>query len=215
MHKLYTFTVIIVMITLTLTGNTQESLNLPDPIISNDLMKALRNRGTYRSFNPEPLSRQIVAEILWAAYGVNNSKTGRRTVATAFNMREMSIYVLTKEGGFFYNADEHALVKKTGEDIRDLIATQKYAASVPLHLIYVADYDLAKKQTPEWISGFTEQYSIMHTGQISQNVYLYCASKGLGTIVRDVVKKDVIGEKLGLQTNQKIITSQAVGYPGQ
>ena len=215
MRKLCSLIVIIVIIALAMNGYAQEIINLPDPSIHNDLMKAFRDRCTYRSFSPEPLPQQIISEILWGAYGINNRETGRRTVATAFNMREMSIYVLTSEGGFLYNADDHTLVKKTGDDIRDLIATQKYAAFVPLHLIYVADYDLARKQSPRWISGLTEQYSIMHTGQISQNVYLYCASKGLGTIVRDVVHKDAIGEKLGLQKNQQIITSQAVGYPEQ
>ena len=130
-------------------------------------------------------------------------------------MREMSIYVLTRDGGFLYNADDNALVEITGEDLRKIIATQEYAESVPLHLIYVADDDLVMKQSPEWAHEFAGQYSIMHTGQIAQNVYLYCALNGLGTVVRDVVNQDVLGKKLGLHANQRIIASQAIGYPAQ
>jgi len=54
----------------------------------------------------------------------------------------------------------------------------------------------------------------MHIGQIAQNVYLYCAEKGLGTVLRDVVNGESLGEKLKLAENQNIIISQPVGYPG-
>jgi len=215
MQRLFIVIITLAIIDSSLPCFAQESIKLPEPVINNDLMKALRDRSTYRNFNPRPLSRQTIAEVLWAGYGINNKKTGRRTVGTAFNMREMSIYVLTGEGGFLYNAEDHVLVQITGEDLRPIIATQDYAVSVPLHLVYVADNGLVMKQSPEWAHEIAGQFSIMHTGQIAQNIYLYCALNGLGTVIRNVVNKDDLGKKLGLHPNQRIIASQVVGYPEQ
>ena len=208
---------LILIITLILVSSSiisaQQIVPLPVPKIRGELMKALKNRATFRKFSTCELTQQTLSEVLWAAYGVNNDRTGRRTVATAFNIREMLVYVLTKNGGFRYDANNQALVQVTGEDIREFVATQDYAENVPVHLIYVADYNMSIEQSPKWAHSFVEGYSLMHTGQIAQNVYLYCAANDLGTIVRDVVNKDDIGEKLKLKEKQKIIASQIIGYP--
>jgi nitroreductase len=56
-------------------------------------------------------------------------------------------------------------------------------------------------------------YSYAHTGFISQNVYLFCASAGLGTVVRDMINRDVLRKTMKLNDNQYLILSQSVGYP--
>jgi len=212
--KILIFSITVILIVSSI-SHAQQIIRLPEPGIRGQLMKALKNRATYRNFSARELSQQTLSEVLWAAYGVNNERTGRRTVATAFNMREMLIYVLTKDGGFLYDAQNQALIQIIGEDIRELISTQSYVKNVPVHLIYISDQNLLLAQSPEWTHQFAEKYSIMHAGLIAQNVYLYCAAKGLGTVVRDVVNRDAISKRLKLDNNQKIIMSQAVGHPGR
>ena len=56
-------------------------------------------------------------------------------------------------------------------------------------------------------------YSAADTGSISQNVYLYCASAGLATIVRAYIDKPALEKKMGLGPDRKVILSQTVGYP--
>jgi nitroreductase len=56
-------------------------------------------------------------------------------------------------------------------------------------------------------------YSAADAGFISQNVYLFCASEGLATVVRGLVDRDMLAEKMLLGTDQKIILAQSVGYP--
>jgi nitroreductase len=51
------------------------------------------------------------------------------------------------------------------------------------------------------------------TGFISQNVYLYCASEGLGTVVRAQIDRDALAREMKLRPEQKIILAQSVGYP--
>ena len=56
-------------------------------------------------------------------------------------------------------------------------------------------------------------YSSADTGFIAQNVYLYCASEGLATVVRGMVDKEALSKDMKLRDKQKIILVQAVGYP--
>ncbi|MDZ7379152.1 MAG: nitroreductase family protein, partial [candidate division KSB1 bacterium] len=55
--------------------------------------------------------------------------------------------------------------------------------------------------------------SATDTGFISQNVYLFCASEGLATVVRNMVDKAALAEKMGLRQDQRVVMAQSVGYP--
>ena len=56
-------------------------------------------------------------------------------------------------------------------------------------------------------------YAAADTGFISQNVYLFCAASGLGTVVRDWIDRPLLAEKMRLREEQRIILAQTVGYP--
>ena len=51
------------------------------------------------------------------------------------------------------------------------------------------------------------------TGFISQNVYLFCASEGLATVVRGLVDRPALAKAMGLREDQRIVLAQSVGYP--
>ena len=57
-------------------------------------------------------------------------------------------------------------------------------------------------------------YSAADTGFISQNVYLYCASEGLATVVRGSIDRPALAKRMRLRQDQRIILAQSVGYPG-
>lgn len=92
-------------------------------------------------------------------------------------------------------------------------------ANAPVNLIYVADYaDLkvydfkARKRVP---APQDEKvfYSNCNAGLIGQNVYLYCASEGLATVVRGLINKPALKKAMKLRPDQEIILAQSVGYP--
>jgi nitroreductase len=56
-------------------------------------------------------------------------------------------------------------------------------------------------------------YSGADVGFIAQNVYLYCASEELATVVRASVDRPALSKALGLRPEQKIILAQTVGHP--
>ena len=53
----------------------------------------------------------------------------------------------------------------------------------------------------------------LNAGFISENVYLYCASEGLATVVRGSIDRESLAKAMKLGDNQKIILAQTVGYP--
>ncbi|MPM90101.1 hypothetical protein SDC9_137218 [bioreactor metagenome] len=52
----------------------------------------------------------------------------------------------------------------------------------------------------------------LDVGHCTQNVYLYCASEGLKTVVRAAVNAKALGEILKLDVNMQFIVAQTIGY---
>jgi nitroreductase len=48
---------------------------------------------------------------------------------------------------------------------------------------------------------------------VSQNVYLFCASEGLATVVRGMIDRPALAKAMNLRPDQKIILAQTVGWP--
>ncbi len=90
------------------------------------------------------------------------------------------------------------------------VLSKSSVANAPLQLIYVADYSKIS-----FITNDEEKklYSSADTGFIAQNVYLYCASVGLATVIRGMVSRDTLSKDMKLRDKQKIILVQSVGYP--
>ena len=206
------------MLFVLLSGNlftqTGENIPLPAPDKSGGipLMAALSKRRSVREFSSRPIPLSILSNLLWAANGVNDHSTGKRTAPSAYNAQEIDIYVSLKEGAFLYHHDRHQLVQVLDENIQALTGTQDFVAVAPVNLIFVADYSkLREKHLSNNKQAF---FGATDTGFISQNIYLFCASEGLATVVRDWVKRDQLHHKLKLRQDQSIILTQSVGYPG-
>ena len=172
------------------------------------LMQALKDRKTTREFAPDKLPLQLLSNLLWAAFGVNRPD-GKRTAPSAVNWQEIDIYVAMAEGLYRYDARANRLEPVLAQDIRRATGTQPFVATAPLDLIYVAD--LAKvRSAPD-----TELLTAADTGFIGQNVYLFCASENLATVVRGSVNRAALARVMKLRPRQKIMLAQTVGYPAK
>jgi len=192
-------------------ADERKPIKLPDPQINGGrpLMQVLRDRSSSRSFSPEKLPDQILSNVLWAAFGINRPDTGKRTAPSAVNWQEIDIYVATAEGLYVYDAKTQTLRPILSGDIRAATGRQDFVKEAPVNLIYVADFSRMGTATRD----DKELYSAADTGFISQNVYLYCASEGLATVVRGSIDKQALAKTMKLRSDQKIILAQSVGYP--
>ena len=127
---------------------------------------------------------------------------------SAMNWQEVSIYVATPEGVYIYDAKANALDPVLVGDFRAATGTQPFVKDAAVNLIYVSDLS----KTGDAASSESQIYTAADVGFIAQNVYLYCASEGLATVVRASVDKPTLAKTLNLQANKKIILAQSVGY---
>ena len=194
---------------LALTQELQQ-VQLPQPQMEGGkpLMQVLKERKSAREFGAEKLSPQVLSNLLWAAFGIIRP-SGQRTAPSASNKQEIDIYVASGDGLYLYDAKANQLKQILAEDIRALTGTQAFVKDAAINLIFVADLAKAGRTNPEAI----ELYSGADTGFISQNVYLFCASEGLATVVRASVDKAALGKAMKLRPDQKIVLAQSVGYP--
>jgi SagB-type dehydrogenase family enzyme len=187
-----------------------DPIHLPPPETSGGmpLMQALKNRMSTKTFTEQSIPQDQISNLLWAAFGINRPGSGKRTAATAVNCQDIEIYVVLEKATYVYQAKGHRLIPVVNRDVRSLAATQGYAKVAPINLVYVSDYskmaDRFKDKKPI--------YAAFHAGSISQNVYLYCASAGLGAVVRDSVDRDGLKVALNLRDDQVIVMAQSVGY---
>lgn len=191
-------------------GAEQKAIQLSEPqVAGNPLMQLLAKRSSSREFSSEPLPLNILSNMLWAASGINRPDSGKRTAPTENYRQEMDIYVATATGLYFYDAKSSLLKTILAEDIRGLTGTQAFVKEAAVNHIYVADYSRMSSSSDE----VKTMYAGAATGFISQNVYPYCASEGLATVVRAMIDRPALAKVMGLRTDQRIILSQSVGYP--
>ena len=186
----------------------QKTIQLSKPqIAGNPLMEVLAKRSSSREFSSEPLPENILSNMLWAASGINRADSGKRTAPTAMNKQEIDVYVATESGIYLYDAKSHSLKMIAAGDLRGLTGKQDYVRKAAVNLIYVADFSRMSSSPDQ------ELYAAADTGFISENVYLYCASAGLATVVRAYIDKPLLSKAMKLKADQKIILAQSVGYP--
>lgn len=166
------------------------------------LMEALNTRQTQRTFSPQPLSEQQLSDLLWAACGVNRD-SGKRTAPSAMNRQEIDLFVALPSGLYLHDAKKNVLMQLSQEDLRQKTGKQAFVKTAPVCLVYVADDERLK----------SEFYTATDTGFISQNVYLFCASEGLHTVVLGSVDKETLQTAMQLKPTQHIILTQPVGLP--
>ena len=187
-----------------------QPVQLPAPNIAGGkpLMEALQARHTGREFKTESLTHQTLANLLWAAFGVNRPQTGQRTAPSAMNSQEIDLYVALPEGLFVYDAQAQQLKPVLSADVRPKAGGQESFRTAPVTLIYVANLPKLTKAPTERRSF----YAGFDAGCICQNVYLYCASEGLATVVHDLDRSG-LSSAMRLKPDQEIILAQAVGLP--
>ena len=184
-------------------------VQLPPPQMDGGrpLMQVLKDRKSTREFRPDKLPMQTLSNLLWAGFGINRPD-GRRTAPSASNKQEIDIYVATADALYVYDAKTNRLHVLLREDLRVKTGTQPFVSEAPVNLIYVAD--LAKTGTD---SEERDMDVGADTGVIAENVYLFCASEGLSTVVRGSIDRVTLSKAMTLRANQRIVLAQTVGYP--
>ena len=205
-------TFIIMALIISTTGCAQnKEIQLPDPVTTGGtpLMEVLKNRKSSREFSEQKIDNQTLSNLLWAAAGYSRLDEKKRTSPTARNKQEIEIYCAMENGLYLWDPERNVLTLITKEDIRATTGKQDFVASAPLNLIFVCNNNKLDSAPNE----AQRKYPYIDTGYISENVYLYCASAGLATVVRGLFDEEELSKAMQLPDNQWIVITQTVGYP--
>jgi nitroreductase len=188
----------------------QEVRTLPAPRkeTGKSLMQALQLRRSIREFSSRPLPAQLLADLLWAAFGVNRP-SGDRTAPYWRHIMVIDVYAAMADGVWLYDPHAHLLRLHLRADIRAQTGLQSFAATAPLNLVYVAHGERMTDVPPE----DRRLYASVDTAFSGQNVYLLCASEGLATVFRGAVDHAKLGQAMRLNDSQFVTFAQTVGYP--
>ena len=99
------------------------------------------------------------------------------------------------------------LLPHSKDDIRAQTGEQDFVGVAALDLIYVAHGERMTDVGPEE----RRLTAAANTGFIGQNVYLYCASEGLGCVFRGALDHEAVGKLLRLPDGQFVTFAQTVG----
>jgi nitroreductase len=198
-------------------GQTLKPIKLNPPALDRgvSIMQALKNRKSTREISDAKLSLQQLSEVLWAANGVNRDD-GKRTAPAAMNMQIVDIYVVLQEGVYLYDAVKHELLPVAEGDFRKEAGRQDFVYIAPVNLVYVLDSD--KFKAPQQMARSLPdeekvKWACVEAGCQAQNVGLYCASEGLGSVVRGSVDQEALGKTMKLRPTQTVVLAQTVGHP--
>jgi len=188
------------------------AMELPPPQTSGGkpLMDALKARHSTRDYADRSLPPQVLSSLLWAAWGINRPENGFRTAPSSHSTMDIDIYLAMANGVWIYDPKAHKLTQHMTDDVRgDTTTGQDFVKTAPLNLIYVSDATrMGKPSAAERLAT-----GIADSAVIGQNVYLFCASEGLATVLRASVPGEKLAKRLGLKETQAIYFAQSVGYP--
>jgi nitroreductase len=152
-------------------------------------------------------AQAVLSGVLWAAFGVNRPENNGRTAPSALGAQEIDVYAASP-AAYIYDPFAHSLSLVAALDVRKVTGFQDFVDEAPLDLLYVADH----AHVGVVRSTDRHAYSAVTAGAISQNVYLYCASAGLGTVVRGWLDRAPCRRRCA-SASEQVIIAQTVGYP--
>jgi hypothetical protein len=205
--------ILILMSVLTLHGTSATAdIKLPAPQTEGGmgLFEALKKRASAPGgdFPTSPLSLEELSSILWAATGLNRGETGW-TVPMALGLPPyVDVYAALENGIFLYDYRANSLVEISKTDIRGKIGMQRFVASAPCSLIFVAN---AKSLSEINDEPHKREFSDAAAGAMTQDVYLASAALGIGARYIDSIKEDEIKSAASLPEDDRVICLMMLG----
>jgi len=193
-------------------GSKMENIKLPAPKYdgSVSIEKALLERRSIRTYKDEPLTLADVSQILWAAQGITDPKTGHRTAPSAMALYLLEVYLIPGNvtglpmGLYQYQPQGHELVKIAEGDIKTKLfqgVGQAPIKNAPAVLVITGISERSKNSN--WM--------YLEAGHAAQNVYLQAVSLELGTVVMAGFKDEDVRKALNLSSQEQPIYIMPIG----
>jgi SagB-type dehydrogenase family enzyme len=158
---------------------------------------ALKNRRSIRSYAAAPLTLADVSQLLWAAYGITQTREnapafirgGLRTAPSAGARYPLDLYLAAFDvtglpaGIYWYDSEKHKLVQTVEGDRRKEVSeaafNQGMFETASAAIVYSAVYE---RSMVKYGQRGRDRYVCMDLGHSAENVYLQAYALKIGTV---------------------------------
>jgi SagB-type dehydrogenase family enzyme len=193
-------------------GSKMENIKLPAPKYDGSVSveKALLERRSIRTYKDEPLTLADVSQILWAAQGITDPKTGHRTAPSARALYLLEVYLIPGNvtglpmGIYKYQPQGHELVKVAEGDFKSKLFQEVGQAPIKNAPAVLVFSGMSERST-------NSNWMYLEAGHAAQNVYLEAVSLKLGTVVMAGFKDEDVRKALNLSPKEQPIYIMPIG----
>lgn len=208
-------------------GSTTRIIDLPSLRYDSEISieKTLLHRRSHRHFISESISIEELSQLLWAAYGINQSVTddsafkgNLKTTPSAGATYPLEVYAIVglvkgiEAGVYRYLPKGHKLVNTIDKDIRTELCYaslhQEMIAQAPVSLLFNA---VNKRSTQHYGKRGRERYVCMEAGHAAQNVYLQAEALNLGTCAIGAFEDDKVKKVMQLPLEEEPLYIMSIG----
>jgi len=161
-----------------------EVMKLPEPSIKGTVSveEAIAKRRSVRAFSGGALTIDQIGQLLWAAQGVTEKRSGFRAAPSAGALYPLEVYVVSGKGVFKYVPAQHSLRTLLKSDVRGALSAaalnQRSVATAPACLVITAVY----ARTAAKYGDRAKRYADIEAGAAGENVFLQAVALGLGSV---------------------------------
>ncbi|MBA7606506.1 Microcin B17-processing protein McbC [subsurface metagenome] len=201
----------------------KKTIILPKPKIKGtiSLEETIKRRRSRRSFLDKPLTLEQVSQLLWAAQGITDEKTGFRASPSGGACYPLNLYLVVGKNGvegleagvYHYIVSNHSLEVHLRGDKRKFLALasfgQMFIARAPISIVTTIEYSRITSRYGQ--RGV--RYAHMEVGHVGENVYLEAEALDLGTVAIGAFSDGMVSKCLNLPREHEPLYIMPVGYP--
>jgi SagB-type dehydrogenase family enzyme len=175
--------------------------------------EALAARRSHSVFSERPLSRELIAQLCWAAQGMTNKRKKLRTTPSARSLFPLTLLLAHRDGIDEYLAGSHSLKRIGDQDTRvqlqRVAGNQSAVGAAPLCMAIAINTRRMELEFGPW----AERLCLLEAGAAAENVLIEATSIGLVGIPIGAFEPQQAGEVLGLAQRVRPVLLLPVGHP--
>lgn len=201
----------------------KKMIALPKPKVRGtvSLEETIKKRRSRRNFLDKPLTLEQVSQLLWAAQGITDERTGFRASPSGGACYPLDIYLVIgknsveglEAGVYRYLVSNHSLEIHLRGDKRRALALaslgQMFIARAPISIVTTVEYSRITSRYGQ--RGV--RYAHIEIGHVGENIYLQTEALGLGTVAIGAFSDGMVAKVLSLPKGHEPLYIMPVGYP--
>jgi SagB-type dehydrogenase family enzyme len=189
---------------------------LPPPVTAGEvsLEETLARRRSVREYTSQALAWEEIGQLLWAAQGITRD-WGARTAPSAGALYPLELYVVTREGLYYYLPQGHQVVHTPALGLHQALweagLKQDWIRDAPVVFVIAAVYE----RTEGKYGARAERYVHMEAGHAAENLLLQAVALDLGAVVIGAFHDDQVQRALDLPADHAPLYLIPVGHPAE